>query len=159
MKDATIFRLTLSHDGRGNRMFNTSYNMVGGIIPEDYQLRIKKLFDESKDNKLTDNSTTYITPLSELPAYKLKNYIQENKLKITTTRKFEKLDTLVLNKDFIERHYFNITTWNEAMEHLHRSLFCGLKQGTPSVRIIFAFRNSICGQQTLGHRHTSTCCM
>ena len=52
MKDAIIFRLTLSHDGRGNRMFNTSYNMVGGIIPEDYQLRIKKFLDESKDNKL-----------------------------------------------------------------------------------------------------------
>jgi len=102
----------LSHDGRGNRMFNVGYNMVGDIIPEDYQLRIKKFLDESKDNKLTDNSTVYVTPLSELPAYKLKNYIQENKLKITTARKFEKLDTLVLNKDFIERHYYNISIWN-----------------------------------------------
>ena len=113
MKNATIGHLTLSHDGRGNRMFGVGYNMIGGIIPEDYQLKIRKFFDESKDNKLTDNSTIYVTPLSELPAYKLKNYIQENKLKITTARKFEKLDTLVLNKDFIERHYFNITVWNK----------------------------------------------
>jgi hypothetical protein len=117
MKDSTIGRLTLSHDGRGNRMFNVGYNMVGGIIPEDYQLRIKKFLDESKDNKLTDNSTVYVTPLSELPAYKLKNYIQENKLKITTARKFEKLDTLVLNKDFIERHYYNISIWNTNIKN------------------------------------------
>ena len=112
MKDATIGRLTLSHDGRGNRVFGVGYNMVGGIIPEDYQLRIKKFLDESKDNKLTDNSTIYVTPLSELPAYKLKNYIQENKLKITTARKLDKLDTLVLNRDFIEKHYYNISIWN-----------------------------------------------
>ena len=117
MKDSTIGRLTLSHDGRGNRMFNVGYNMVGGIIPEDYQLRIKKFLDESKDNKLTDNSIVYVTPLSELPAYKLKNYIQENKLKITTARKFEKLDTLVLNRDFIERHYYNISIWNTNIKN------------------------------------------
>lgn len=113
MKDTTISHLRLYHDGRGNRTFNVGYHMVGGIIPEDYQLKIKKFLDESKDNKLTDNSTIYVTPLSELPAYKLKNYIQENKLKIITARKLDKLDTLVISKDFIENHYFNISVWNK----------------------------------------------
>jgi len=117
MKNATIGHLKLSHNGRGNRIFHVGYNMVGGIIPEGYQLKIKKFLDESKDNKLTDNSTVYVTPLSELPAYKLKNYIQENKLKITTARKLEKLDTLVLNRDFIEKHYHNISTWNVSTKN------------------------------------------
>ena len=35
----------LNHDGRGNRMFGVGYNMIGGIIPEDYQLKIRKFFD------------------------------------------------------------------------------------------------------------------
>ncbi len=111
-----------SHDGRGNRMFNVGYNIVGGIIPEDYQIKIKKFFEESKDNKLTDNSTVYVTPISELPAYKLKNYIQENKFKITTARKFEKLDTLIVNKEFIENHYFNITRWNNVKRNHETNL-------------------------------------
>lgn len=114
MKNQNIARLTTTlYRGNGN-MFATGYQLIGGIIPEDYQTKIKNFLNEIKDNKLTDNSTVYVTPLSELPSYKLKNYIEENKLKITTARKLEKLDTLIVNKEFIENHYFNITRWDHV---------------------------------------------
>ena len=101
MKNQNIGRLTTTRDHRGKYVFNVGWALVGGIIPEDYQTKIKNFLNEIKDNKLTDNSTVYVTPLSELPSYKLKNYIEENKLNITTARKLEKLDTLIINKEFI----------------------------------------------------------
>jgi hypothetical protein len=114
MKNQNIGHLTTVNSGHPHRIeiFNVGYNLIGGIIPEDYQTKIKNFLNEIKDNKLTDNSTVYVTPLSELPAYKLKNYIEENKLNITTARKLEKLDTLIINKEFIENHYHNITVWD-----------------------------------------------
>ena len=112
MKNQNIGRLTTTRDHGGKYVFNVGWALVGGVIPEDYQTKIKNFLNEIKDNKLTDNSTVYVTPLSELPAYKLKNYIEENKLNITTARKLEKLDTLIVNKEFIENHYHNITQWN-----------------------------------------------
>jgi hypothetical protein len=114
MKNQNIGHLTTVNSGHPHRIeiFNVGYNLIGGIIPEDYQTKIKNFLNEIKDNKLTDDSAVYITPLSELPSYKLKNYIEENKLNITTARKLEKLDTLIINKEFIENHYHNITVWD-----------------------------------------------
>jgi hypothetical protein len=114
MKNQNIGHLTTVNSGHPHRIeiFNVGYDLIGGIIPEDYQTKIKNFLNEIKDNKLTDNSAVYITPLSELPSYKLKNYIEENKLNITTARKLEKLDTLIINKEFIENNYLNITVWD-----------------------------------------------
>jgi hypothetical protein len=114
MKNQNIGHLTTVNSGHPHRieMFSVGYQLVGGIIPEDYQNKIKSFLNGIKDNKLTDNSTVYVTPLSELPSYKLKNYIGENKLNITTARKLEKLDTLVINKEFIENNYLNIKAFN-----------------------------------------------
>jgi hypothetical protein len=85
MKNQNIGHLTTVNSGHPHRieMFSVGYQLVGGIIPEDYQNKIKSFLNGIKDNKLTDNSTVYVTPLSELPSYKLKNYIGENKLNIT----------------------------------------------------------------------------
>ena len=79
MKNQNIGYLTTIFSGHPLRteIFSVSYQLVGGIIPEGYQTKVKNFLNEIKDNKLTDNSTVYVTPLSELPAYKLKNYIEE----------------------------------------------------------------------------------
>ena len=63
------------------------------------------LYERFKDNKLTDNTTVYLTPLSSVPGYKFKNFIEENKLNISTARKLDKLDTLIISDELIKEYY------------------------------------------------------
>ena len=78
--------------------FGTAYNRVRGIIPIDYKEKLDNFINNiDKTAKLEDNETVYVSPISELPSYKLKNYIQENKFNITTARKFDKLDTIIIS--------------------------------------------------------------
>jgi hypothetical protein len=76
------------------------------IIPQETKEILQNLFQESKNNKIKNNSTLWLTSLSELPNYKLKNYIKENKLNISTARKFSQLDNVIISDSFIEREYF-----------------------------------------------------
>jgi len=89
------------------KLANASWNQVIDIIPEDLYPKYKTLYQKYKDNKLKSNTTVYLTPLSSFPSYKLKNYIEENKLNIETARKTEKLDTLIINDTFIKEAYFS----------------------------------------------------
>lgn len=85
-----------------------SYEKVAGIIPESYKQRYLALCEKGKDNKIENKTTVYSTPLSELPSYKLKNYIDENKLSIKTARKFDKLDAVIINDIFIRDNYLDL---------------------------------------------------
>ena len=84
----------------------SKYNLIIDIIPKDLYPKYETLYQKYKDNKLKSNTTVYLTPLSSFPSYKLKNYIEENKLNIETARKTEKLDTLIINDAFIKEAYF-----------------------------------------------------
>jgi len=75
------------------------------IISQETKEILQNLFQESKNNKIKNNSTLWLTSLSELPNYKLKNYIKENKLNISTARKFSQLDNVIISDSFIEREY------------------------------------------------------
>jgi len=88
------------------KLVNATYNQVIGIVPEDLYPKYEALYQKYKNNKLKYNTTVYLTPLSSFPSYKLKNYIEENKLNIETARKTEKLDTLIINDTFIKEAYF-----------------------------------------------------
>ena len=89
------------------KKYSSTYNPVIDIIPKDLYHKYETLYQKYKDNKLKSNTTVYLTPLSSFPSYKLKNYIEENKLNIKTARKTEKLDTLIINDTFIKEAYFS----------------------------------------------------
>jgi len=82
------------------------------IISQEIKEILQNLFQESKNNKIKNNSTLWLTSLSELPNYKLKNYIKENKLNISTARKFSQLDNVIISDSFIEREYLTFN-YNE----------------------------------------------
>jgi hypothetical protein len=109
MKDRNTVELRFHHQHSGGYKFSTNYNKLGGILPADYKERLDNFINNiDKTAKLEDNETVYISPISELPSYKLKNYIEENKLNIITARKPEKLDTIVISESFLKKHYLNI---------------------------------------------------
>ena len=89
------------------KLVNATYNQVIDIVSKDLYPKYEALYQKYKDNKLKSNTTVYLTPLSSFPSYKLKNYIEENKLNIETARKTEKLDTLIINDTFIKEAYFS----------------------------------------------------
>ena len=92
---------------RSKKLQSSIYNQVIDIVPKDLYPKYETLYQKYKDNKLKSNTTVYLTPLSSFPSYKLKNYIEENKLNIETARKTEKLDTLIINDAFIKEAYFS----------------------------------------------------
>jgi len=85
--------------------FSLPYLPSTKIISQETKEILQNLFQESKNNKIKNNSTLWLTSLSELPNYKLKNYIKENKLNISTARKFSQLDNVIISDSFIEREY------------------------------------------------------
>lgn len=89
------------------KLTSANWNQVIDIVSKDLYPKYETLYQKYKDNKLKSNTTVYLTPLSSFPSYKLKNYIEENKLNIETARKTEKLDTLIINDAFIKEAYFS----------------------------------------------------
>jgi len=79
---------------------------ITGVVSSEHVEQYEKIYNQFKDNKLKPNTSVYITPLSQYPSYKLKNYSEENKLNITTTRKFRNLNTLILDDSFIRNNYY-----------------------------------------------------
>ena len=88
-----------------SRQFSRYWNTADGILPETSMKEYLDLYERFKDNKLTDNTTVYLTPLSSVPGYKFKNFIEENKLNISTARKLDKLDTLIISDELIKEYY------------------------------------------------------
>lgn len=81
--------------------YNFGWDPTAGFLNEEIIDRYKELCEKNKDNQIKDNSVIYQSPLSNYPVYKLKNYIQENKLNIKKARKWEKIDTIIIDKDFL----------------------------------------------------------
>jgi hypothetical protein len=77
------------------------------IIPEWAKITYKEIYEANKDNVLQKDSTINLSSLSTLPSYKLKNYIEENNLNIQTARKYDKVDTIILDNDLIREGYIN----------------------------------------------------
>ena len=75
------------------------------FIPQSVALEYQELRSKWKDNTLKTNTKVYSTQLSQLPSFKLKNYIEENKLDITFGRKWRELDTVVIGNNFIEEMF------------------------------------------------------
>lgn len=81
--------------------YNFSWVSTAGFLNKEIIDKYKELCEKNKNNQIKDNSVIYLSPLSNYPIYKLKNYIQENKLNITKARKWDKIDTIIIDKDFL----------------------------------------------------------
>ena len=88
----------------GSVRYSIDHTLTAGFLTKEILNRYEQLCEKNKDNKIKNNSTIYSSPLSNYPAYKLKNYIQENKLNINKARKWDKIDTIIIDKDFL--NYF-----------------------------------------------------
>jgi hypothetical protein len=99
MVGVVLHKLNNKHVIYGN------WNAVTEYITEEIIDKSKELLYKHKENKLENNTTTYLTPLSPFPSYKLKNYIEENKLNIKISRKLNTLDSIIINYDFIYSSY------------------------------------------------------
>jgi len=91
-----------------NSHLRISYNKITGYITKELIDEYNELYQLNKENKLENNTVVNLTPLSNFPSYKLKNYIEENNLNITTARKLDKLDYLIINNEFIHTSYLNL---------------------------------------------------
>jgi hypothetical protein len=89
----------------GSKFVKSSWTNSALIVSEESINNYLEIYEKFKDNKLKDNTTVYLTPISLMPSYKLKNYFEENKLNINTARKFEKLDSLIISDQFIRDFY------------------------------------------------------
>jgi len=69
-----------------NGKLNGNWDIIIGYIPEEIHKKYNELYEANKENKLEANTTVYLTPLSNFPYYKLKNYVEENSLNIKTAR-------------------------------------------------------------------------
>jgi len=101
-------------------LYGSYYSYTGNITKEDIE-QYSIIYDKFKDNKLKDNSSINISSLSEFPSYKLKNYINENNLNISITRKVEKINTIILSNSFINRSYFDDY---EIKNNINKSYYC-----------------------------------
>jgi hypothetical protein len=91
----------ISHSGWGSTRYNFNWAKTAGFLNKEIVNKYKELCEKNKDNKIQDNSVIYSSPLSNYPVYKLKNYIQENKLNIKKARKWDKIDTIIIDKDIL----------------------------------------------------------
>ena len=105
----TIYREL--HTGKNSKgkgyIYASHYSSYAGTIDKKDNEQYNEIYNKFKDNKLKLNSFVNISPLSEFPSYKLKNYIEENNLNITISRKAGKINTIILNNSFINQSYFS----------------------------------------------------
>jgi len=90
-----------------NKHLSCTWTITSAYITEEKTNELKEFFSRFTENKLEDNTTVYLTPLSTFPSYKLKNYIEENKLNIKTSRKLNTIDALIVDYEFIYSSYIN----------------------------------------------------
>jgi hypothetical protein len=81
------------------------FNQQMLFIPQNVALEYQELYNNWKNNTLKTNTKVYSTQLSQLPSFKLKNYVEENKLDITFGRKWKELDTIIIGNHFIEEMF------------------------------------------------------
>ena len=85
--------------------FYKNWSIFNIVISEESINNYLKLYNKFKDNKLKKDTTVYLTPMSLMPSYKLKNHSEENKLNVSLARKLEKLDSLIISDQFIRESY------------------------------------------------------
>lgn len=90
----------ISHSGYANE-YNFHWSQTMGFIPKETLDWFDQLCKDSKENEIKDNSTIYSSPMSNYPAYKLKNFIEENKMNVSKARKWDKIDTIILDEEFL----------------------------------------------------------
>jgi hypothetical protein len=100
-------RLNKNINNTFKQYFSKGYSEIIDVIPKNYKQTYLEFYETWKDNKLKDNSIINISLISELPLYKLKNYIEENNLNIQIARKLDKVDTLLINHEFITKNYYS----------------------------------------------------
>jgi hypothetical protein len=101
------FYVNTNHKGITNASLTKNwYARVQPLfIPQNVALEYRELRNKWKDNTLKTNTKVYSTQLSQLPSFKSKNYIEENKLNITFGRKWRELDTVIIGDNFIEEMF------------------------------------------------------
>jgi hypothetical protein len=102
----TKYKILSIYTHNNTHLYAGHYGGINGIITLEHIEQYEKIYNLFKDNKLKSNTSVYITPLSQYPSYKLKNYSEELQLNITTTRKFKNLNTLIIDDSFIRDSYY-----------------------------------------------------
>jgi hypothetical protein len=104
--------------------FNDGLKVITRQMVETY----RKIYEENKDNKLQNNTTIHFSSLSNLPQYKYKNYIEENKLDIKKVRSNKSFDSLIVSHNFIIESYtrglfkkYYIIPYNIIKPYLHKN--------------------------------------
>jgi hypothetical protein len=80
------------------------------LLDKSVLTKYKSMYESNKDNTLVPNSTIHFSKLTKLPQYKLKEYINNNKLNIKKSRNINDIDTLIISNELINE-YFNETTY------------------------------------------------
>jgi len=83
------------------------------LLDKSILTKYKSMYESNKNNTLIPNSTIHFSKLTKLPQYKLKEYINNNKLNIKKSRNINDIDTLIISNELINE-YFN--------EDIHRKL-------------------------------------
>ena len=97
--------------------FNFQTHWNGDSLAIDYKViqsslgdRYKALREKTKNNRLQNDSTIWFSPFTEFPLYKFKDYVDNNNVNITRSKKLNNtVDTVILNDSIIQK-YFNIDT-------------------------------------------------
>jgi len=97
-----IRRLGFSNN---NKFISYGCDAVVGYVPKTIKEKYNTLYENSKNNRLQPNTKIYLSPLNEFPSYKLKNYLEENNIDIKLTRKLNEIDSIVINHNYITKHY------------------------------------------------------
>lgn len=104
--DELNFSTNTNYKGVTTSAFYKHYYYTSPIfIPQSVALEYRELRNKWKNNTLKTNTKVYSTQLSQLPSFKLKNYVEENKLNVTFSRKWKELDTIIIGNHFIEEMY------------------------------------------------------
>lgn len=101
---SVIFNIHNSVNNTKVGVFNKKwYNKKGLLfISKEMALEYQELRKKWKNNILKTNTKVYNTQLSQFPSFKLKNYIEENKLNVSFKRTWRDLDTVIIGNDFIK---------------------------------------------------------
>ena len=86
------------------------------IITTEHKHKYEQLYNKCKNNKLQDNTTVCLSPLSNLPNYKFKSYLTENKLNIKNVRRNSKPNALIIGDSLIKEYYYN--KYNTGTHHI-----------------------------------------
>ena len=75
------------------------------LLDQSILTKYKLLYESNKNNSLTPNSIIHFSKLTKLPQYKLKEYINSNKLNITKSRNIKDANTVVISSELINEYF------------------------------------------------------